>query len=331
MAENVAYTLNVDGTVITISADDVALDLNQYVLEQTSQNPDATGVLLSGNPSNVQIFNGTILNTKDNAIEGQGSNVVVDGIRFRGIGTGSGGTPNAADAVCIEGSNNIIRNCIASDVEDEGFIFLRQSRNSIFRNCIATDCRGEGGFGTSNNGSGTSRNLFMIDCIAFNNQEDGFAIISPGAVTTLLRCKAFENDDHGFHARSNTHFNIIIDSEFLNNTFDGIFFDSGTRHIVLRSSSIGNGRDGIQIDTGSSTVVMFNTLMENQGQNIDDSAGPNTYLGNFAFNSDAVGNPNNTNYTLTGASVITGKFVTIAQTSSFVDRPKLWHNINMLP
>ena len=59
--------------------------------------------------------------------------------------------------------------------------------------------------------------------------------------------------------------------------------------------------------------------------------GANTYLGNFAFNSTAVGDPNNTNYRIGGGSDITRKFVTASQSGSFVDRPKYWHNINMLP
>lgn len=80
--------------------------------------------------------------------------------------------------------------------------------------------------------------------------------------------------------------------------------------------------------------IAFNSLINNN-INMAETAdtgttGPNSILGNFAFNSTAVGNPNNTNYSLSD-SVITNKFMTISQTGSIGDYVTGWHNINMLP
>ena len=76
----------------------------------------------------------------------------------------------------------------------------------------------------------------------------------------------------------------------------------------------------------------MNNFIENTS-NIDEisTSCANTYLGNFCFNSTSTGAPNNTNYNIEGLSDITGKFSTISQSSSFVDRPTRWTNINMIP
>jgi len=77
--------------------------------------------------------------------------------------------------------------------------------------------------------------------------------------------------------------------------------------------------------------VLFNDCIENSGAvNFQNVTGPNTILGNFAFNATASGLVNNSNYSVVDA-VLSGKVATAAQNSSFIDRPTYWTNINMLP
>lgn len=76
----------------------------------------------------------------------------------------------------------------------------------------------------------------------------------------------------------------------------------------------------------------LNTLSQNSSGNIVITSGADTILGNFAFNTNAVGAPDNTNYNLAGSTTnITGKFMTGSQTGSLGDFPDKWHNLNMLP
>jgi len=81
-------------------------------------------------------------------------------------------------------------------------------------------------------------------------------------------------------------------------------------------------------------LLGFNNFIQNSGGNVVINSGADTILGNFAFNTNAVGSPPNTNYNLTGSTTnITGKFITGSQRTGFSLNafPDKWHNINMLP
>ena len=317
LAEDIDYAGTSDA--ITIGTDDVFLDLNGYTLNYTGVTASIDGVMISPSRTNIQVTNGAITNFTGSAIDDDsGNNLIFSHLNFanmtgNALVTGSSSRNIIVDNVndsgsrmlCnLSGTNMRITKCFSEGATDDGIAF----QNIV--NCVVTDSIAHTAGGTGIEILGTSRNVLHQRLIA-----NGCGALGLGTNVAGL--------DVG---------RIILDCQAIGNVSDGIDYDN-TEGILMRNISSGNGRNGFDTMVSTNSYLAFNVSTENSDNNfLDESVNANTFLGNFAFNSTAVGDPNNTNYDFSGgASNITRKFVTVSQASSFSDRPTEWHNINMLP
>ena len=323
LAEDIDYAGTSDA--ITISTDDVFIDLNGYTLNYTGVTADVDGITI-GALTNIQVTNGSITNFTGDTIEvanssssiilsniqtipgditfGTSRNVVVRNISLEAP-TGQ------STGILLAGSHNVkIAHSKFFDMNTDIELSGGSLANIFITDCTFKKPRTTSGFGNNVIGiNGTPTNLICQNLLAIGGRI-GF--------------NHNTNDGEGFY---------ILNSIFSNFSMNGIRL-KGRENVIMNNSCI-NSNVGIFIETSTVTrdsYIAFNQFIEN-GTNVfeENTSDANTYLGNFAFNSTAVGDPNNTNYRIEGGSDITRKFVTVSQTSSFSDRPTEWHNINMLP
>jgi len=317
LAENIDYAGTSDA--ITISTDNVFLDLNNYTLNYTGVTASIDGVMISAS-TNVQVTNGAIANFTGNGISvsGASENLIFSQLSFADL------TIGIEEGEPFEAANIIINNVTASNCSG---VFLGAD-NAWIKNCSIFNAPGTGM-------TLSGDNQYVSDCI-IKRTTGAFTrgIVTSGVNNFVLQRSIVEEAvNDGMLSVGTTSRWIILDCKFINCGADGIDYNQAEA-IIMRNSLIGNAANGFLLSGAAATnnYFAFNTAIEN-ASNIDElaSAGANTYLGNFAFNSTAVGDPNNTNYNIAGGSDITRKFETASQSGSFGDFPTKWHNINMLP
>ncbi len=335
LAEDITFEPIAAGNaaIRTVGIDNVTIDLNGYTLSlPTTIAFNADGVDVSTS-NNVRIMNGVINNFTGRSIFCNIS---------RNISLFDVVSISRNDSIDLFRCRNLtIKNCVL----DSGRFGVNggASTDAVF-NTVIKNCLVENGvsgllFNGSLGGLNVSGNLCIEDCALQQATQAGVDMRTVAAPTAILNC-SMKDCDVGIDADPSPMGSDIpaLDvrgCKVSNNASNGIRV-GGSNSTITRNVALNNGM-GISVQNSTpadinNNFVAFNTLIEN-GTNLDEVAlsNPNTYLGNFAFNSTAVGDPDNTNYTINGGSDITRKFVTVSQTSSFSDRPTEWHNINMLP
>lgn len=327
LANNINTSSNVNQ--ITINVSNVYLDFNNHTIRKTG-GFITSAVVTAINLSNVQICNGAIMG-------------------FLGAITFSSGN-----------SNHIVKNMYLSFNDPVGgptsSLILPSTTNFIFSNCVLDRARNDASTCTMNNGGnlifkkcsfmnsggtqaevridGNMNNIYIGDCVFQTSRRGIWAQGLASSDNNILVQRSYfsTTGNAAISGDSNQVLNNLI---YVDNTIEagsiGISMTNAPRGNFLRNTIINCSTNGISTTAGN-CYFGFNTLIQN-GTNVrESSGGSNTYLGNFAFNSTAAGNPDNTNYNFSGSATnITGKFATVSQTGSFSDRPTKWHNINMLP
>ncbi len=316
LAEDTDYAGATDA--ITISAiDDVFLDLNDHALTYIGAG-SVNGIMISTS-TNVQVVNGAISGFSLDSIDVTNC----EHVKLHNLNISFG------DIFLIGGRNIVVTDSLFSqDAGQADSLTVAGSENVKIKSC--TFLEGHGAIEVR--GAGVT-NMYVTDCVFKRQPGTEFGIATNGTTTNLV-CQGLFVAGGAIGVFENTVLGNGI--YVLNSTFSGCSLRGVTvrspQGVVAGNAVIGCST-GVGVLNSADSYVAFNSLEENNVANIFEqiSAGANTYLGNFAFNSNAVGNPNNTNYNLTGGSDITRKFVTVSQTSSFSDEPTYWHNINMLP
>ncbi len=363
LAEDIVFTPTAAFTaaIFIDGIDDVTIDLNDRVLELSDTATTNIGHGISVvNADNIRVLNGTVNNFADNLVDFVNcTNVIASGLNVLNAQS-KGGFVNTIGISLDRFRNVVVKDCVAKDGQFAGVMLSSRASTVIARNALlkniyadraATTFFGRG-VGTLQEGAtGLSDQVFNVciqDVRAVNNSPHGI-LCYLNSNYAILNCAANNNsigirllglhpnfglannaDIKGCVANDNLNRGIMIGT-----TNGSAAFNNCT---VMHNTAIGNASNGILLDREGSgppvrnNYIAFNNAIENSVNIVEDtSTGANTYLGNFAFNSTAVGDPDNANYTISGGSDITRKFVTVSQTSSFTDRPTEWHNINMLP
>jgi len=272
-------TGNITGAVgmngIRISADNVSLDLNGFVI---------TGVAGSGHGVIALSVNGLVL--------GNGS---VVGFTMRGIEAASARSAvfdtlivrDSGDKGIAAGFDSVLRGCIATGNGSDG-IFT--NTGALVVRCIAN----------SNSGDGfdISVGCSLIDCIADNNAGSGYFIIKDvsvdgclarnngshgldaGAGTTVRGCHLRRNGDRGIRAGSGC---VLIGNHCDENVGPGI--SAAGQCLVSENSCASNGffggdAAGILIE-GARNRVHANTVIAND-RGIEVTAIDNVITSNVA-------------------------------------------------
>ena len=344
LAENINYMPAVTSTAaIGINASNVFLDLNNMTLRQTSTTLVSTNAISFSFVDNIAITNGTIDSFDDDGIliESSSNDIILSNLHL---------TNNAEDGICFAGGpfkHLLIKRLFCTNNGADGLEFLANETGEGVNNLVIKDSAF-----LQNSGSGIRlvafpgeiTNVFIKNVEMSNNigsADDGFRLIGNNARCAVIdSCTANDNGRDGIVLQG-TDCSVVRDCITSNNAGNGLFVRSfnalpSNENVVINNTSIANA-DGIQLRDQAAdcrdNYIAFNTFIENtiNINELDLDTGPNTYLGNFSFNSTSTGDPNNTNYSMK-LSDITGKFITVAQTGVFpATEPTEWHNINMLP
>ena len=329
LAEDITFEPTADFTaaIFVDGIDNVTLDLNDMVLElSVTASTFAGSAIRVDDSNNVRLLNGTVKewnaplniglirfdNCTDVLIENVG---LFDGIANTSSGISlddcrNGITRNVVvenmprQGITVNATNWVVQNCTIFRAPAQNTFFvaglLSLITNCCFKDLLVESC---GYFGIFVDGGNQS----FLNCKANNNAQSGFSLragVGAGSVPPgmdVKGCISINNGLDGFRMFST----------------NGSFTQQG--NTITHCIAMNNTRDGIRVQREGGAApdainnyIAFNDTIENT-TNIreSNSAGPNTYLGNFARNSTAVGDPNNTNYTMVDSD-ITRKFVTIS-------------------
>jgi hypothetical protein len=202
------------GGAITISADNVTLDLNGFTILSTSATASGTAVLINGNRTNISISNGHIrggttysagtftgagfahgINTLNTPLSVRVSHVSVSGVALNGIYLNNGSTQVQSCTVNVAGSYGILANTVSDSTANTcgvDAIFANTALNcygiaSTMGNGInattATNC-----YGTSDSGNG-------VDALIISNRwGNSFSRVGvSGQVVTNCLGQSFSN------------------------------------------------------------------------------------------------------------------------------------------
>ena len=146
------------GNAITITADNVTLDLNGFTLSSTEASPNGTGVLLSGDRKHIHILNGHIQGNVSYSAGTYGGSGFAYGVRSSGGSflrnarvTGVSVSGCLQDGINIQGSiSSVAESCTVQTVGGSGIVAGSVS-HSTAKQCgltgitasVASDCLGE--------------------------------------------------------------------------------------------------------------------------------------------------------------------------------------------
>ena len=314
LAENINYSGA--SNAITINVSDVAIDLNERTLRYTGASSVA-GIVINA-VNNITIFAGDIssFTTNNITIDSAATNIYIHDIDTSNSGT------------AVNGRNLSLHRCTLA-YGNTSALTIGNGTNIDALDCFFTNHRGIEITGNVaqmvvqdsvySTGSPTTS---LNDCIAINGT----------AANIVLQNSSAANYNTGINTSATDTIGLIA----INNNFLGLanaaFIIGGSEGVIMSNSAINCSTGITNNGLAPNYFLGLNTLSQNSSGNIVITSGADTILGNFAFNTNAVGDPDNTNYNLAGSTNnITGKFMTASQTGSLGDFPDKWHNINMLP
>lgn len=329
LAENINYSGS--SNAITISSNDVFLDLDEYVLTNSTTN---SAILINSN-NNIQVANGSIVSQALAIQVSDGAtNIIFNGLNIQALG-------NAVMLGVIQ--NVIIADCIINGIAGTGgAVVLNGPKNVNMRDTQL--------FGVTVDSSDIT-NMYVSDCVTdlmssqtnafgMNGVTQNYVIKNVSAVSNTVSGPVGTVNSAGINDSKGLGNGIYLINSTINGFFSGGIINHSSGSVFVDNTIINSGVNNaggqtgnILLAGGSNSAVLFNNVTNSPTNNVNEiaAAGANTILGNFAFNSTATGNPNNTNYTISGASNITNKYQTVSQKGSFGDYVTGWHNINMLP
>jgi len=210
-----------NGFPITISADDVTLDLSGFALSGAPGS--GIGIYVNFASSNITIRNGTIRNYSSNAVYAASSfNCLLENLKI--IGNGGG----------ISVSNNcMIRNCLL--VNNGNGIIGGDGVN--VRDCVTTS--------NANRGISLGANGSAVNCQSLENTVDGIFI---GTCAVVKGSVTAGNGRYGIRVDLGS---TVEDSVSRSNTATGIYMANGSRGSVRGCSSSSNGAFGFLGDHGA--------------------------------------------------------------------------------
>ena len=249
------------GTAITVSVDDVTIDLGGFALIGPESGINS-GIYMNSR-SNVEIRNGTVREFRFGIYEVSSSGQDHRVIDVRAMS-------NTYHGIYLNGYGNLVKDCTASDNGDSaaGIVYGIYADNS----CTVT------GNTASNNGLSATGTVYGISAgtgstvtgnTAYKNTGIGIYTSSGSTVTGNT---AYENGSHGIYAGTGC---TIIGNTARVNTGNGIDFDGlGT---VADNTVDRNSGYGIRVNSGA--VVARNSCDENTLDGINAGDG-NRIVGN---------------------------------------------------
>jgi hypothetical protein len=210
---------------ITISADDVTIDLNGFALTGVPNSKD--GISAGSNYENIKILNGSIQNWGEDGIDISGvTNAIVRELRV---------SHNADDGMRV-GYASRVSDCTLLENTHDGLV---AQNGSIVARCVARD--------NSDSGLVVGNGCTVRDSVSRQNSADG---ISAGEGSTVVACTTRSNGDNGIQVGRGS---LVTTSVGYANDDNGIWVN-GAGGSVINCSVFGNSLYGIRVGDGCSIM-----------------------------------------------------------------------------
>lgn len=234
---------------ITISANDVVLDLNGYSLDGGGiTSSSGSGINVSGTTRRLSIRNGTIRNWGNTGINAANSsactleNLTVQECRNNGI---------------TVGVSSLVRNCLVISNQTAGASAIQVAGNGVVEKCVTQ---------LSSAGITIGSNCVVADCIAQGNVTYGINVLQSGCL--IKNCSVVNNGFGGIISASYTGSVKVLDCNATGNGY-GILL--GIQSEICGCFASSNNYCGIYLQESSRAVD--NTCYGNNPGNISAYGG----------------------------------------------------------
>lgn len=271
---------------ITITANDVTIDLNGFVLSGVGG--AEFGIAITGGASGVSVSNGAVRGWANGIRSVDSNNMAASGGRFSqlhlvgntggGLDCGSGATvrecTSELNGVCAfrAGVGSVLERCAARNNSGIGFATYFVAPGSfstygptVFNNCNASDndIVGFAVFGA-----------VVTNCMAYKNVQDGIS----AKRCTVRDCAALDNGGNGIKAEAT----IVTDCVAVANGVDGIV--AVNRALIARNNANSNTHGaGVHVIADENRIEANQVTGNANGIKVD-------YTGNFIFGNTARSN-----------------------------------------
>ena len=261
LVEDISFsTSGVNG--ITITADDVTVDLNGFKLDGPGMGTTGNGITnpISGDISGAVVVNGTISNWRHGvSLEGTGNKVREVTVRNNtgyGIVVGNQSLVsgcfafNNGDAGVAAGSDSMVRDCVSRDNEIFRVSLWYGNGIEVEQGCTVMGCRV-----SSNkvNGISADDDSIVMNCTASHNEGNGIFIRSG----RVVNCTAAHNDTQGIQAEDGS----LITDNLLDRNDIGIRLD-GEGSVIRANHFTLNATTGLNVFSENNYSAQ-NTFHEN--------------------------------------------------------------------
>ncbi len=325
LGESITYSPGVSSSAVTISTDNVTLDMCDKVITQGNTTASVVGITV-GAVDNVTVKNGTVRDMRGNniAISSSASGVLLQDLFVITAGDGA----NSTDGINISAADTItINRVLVSDSGRHGIHCAGAVTDVIIQDSMIVDNTTDGIALLPT--SGTTQRVCIQRCVCNNNGSDGIdvAINTATAINQIIvqDCCCFSNTSTGIRFDTVTS-SVIKNCVSSSNGTDGISLNLPNDIEVLENVCSNNTDDGINITNGSAEdcSIQGNVLVLNGGDNYQEGigAGPHTVLSNFALHGTQADN-----YAVNGTTM--NKSIIDQGTGTFGTYPGKWRNISM--
>ncbi|MDF1696947.1 MAG: right-handed parallel beta-helix repeat-containing protein [Saprospiraceae bacterium] len=247
------YVTQEFGDGITISSDNVSIDLNGFAIIAGPQITD-DGINVNGSQEYITIKNGSIIGFGGDGLNGFNA----DFSTFENLYARDNGEDGiSADFSCL------IINCFTINNGSDG---IRVDDGSIIRNCTTAF--------NGNEGIETSNGCIVTNCTSYKNGTDGIALLSGSRVE---HCTVYENSMHGLDISKSV---LCINNLVYRNGWNGI--DLNNNALVINNVSNNNGTCIENGSCGEGT--------NGQGTNEDQGAGISMFANAMVLSNQCNGN-----------------------------------------
>lgn len=198
---------------------------NNYLFNLKIKNADSNGIKICG--SNNIIKNITVSNCKNTGIQitkNSSNNKIFNCFSYE---NNSG--QNKADGFGCKfesGKNNIFKNCIAYNNEDDGFDLFEAKYGVKLINCFAykNGTKNSTASGFKLGGFSSLNKIFypkhfLKNCIAYNNQNYGFTANNQTGTIIMKKCSGYLNKKENFFFPKFSHPKALNKKELINGKF----------------------------------------------------------------------------------------------------------------
>lgn len=256
------------GTIISITASNVTLDLNNYIVQQINNATQVDGITIAAGLSNITIMNGTIANTSQNGVVIQSgcSNIYL--------------------------KNLIIQNCAVKGISATGFTNL-QITDCIINGCAFNNpVSGTGPYGIELAGNGIQGFLKRLILKNLGNSANNLTGIYIDSTicefSNIIIENCLSNNFNGFELASNRGAccfkNCYVQSSTSQITFNAFQLDGSNNSNIFEKCICMNNQ--VTNTTTSGTLIGFNLSSSNQNLFKNCVLHSNTATNIYNFNSN---------------------------------------------